>query len=112
MVAFRGTEGSLADWWNNIRQGTGAGSSQYSQAVDLAQQVHAATGGNVVFVGHSLGGGLATAAAAATGGRAVIFNAAGYASFRGAANIRSHLVRGGYSEHAPRPHAPSERVGY
>ena len=45
--------------------------------MDIARAVHALHGDNLVFTGHSLGGGLASVAALATGRRAVTFNAAG-----------------------------------
>jgi len=76
VLAFAGTNGSN-DWASNIPQGLGLGGAQYDQAIIMAQSVHASTGGNVHFVGHSLGGGLAAASAIMTGGRATTFNAAG-----------------------------------
>ena len=45
--------------------------------MNYASAVHDFTGGNVHFVGHSLGGGLAAASAITTGGSATVFNAAG-----------------------------------
>jgi hypothetical protein len=76
-VAFRGSD-SLLDWYGtNIPQALGLRVGQYSQAVALARTVVATVGGNVVFTGHSLGGGLASVAGLATGRRAVTFNAAG-----------------------------------
>jgi RHS repeat-associated protein len=96
--AFRGTQPtSGANWWANIKQALGFRSVQYDQAVDLAREVYRATGGNVVFVGHSLGGGLASAAAYATGGNAITFNAAGLSSrYRvgDPGSIRAHYIRG------------------
>src|SRR3546814_2258293 len=51
---------------------------QYSDAIALAQRADQVFGeGNVVVTGHSLGGGLASAAALATGASGVTFNAAG-----------------------------------
>src|SRR3546814_12797552 len=51
---------------------------QYSDAIALAQRAEQVFGeGNVVVTGHSLGGGLASAAALATGASGVTFNAAG-----------------------------------
>jgi RHS repeat-associated protein len=95
VVAVRGTEWTGADWKNNIQQALGFRSSQYAQAMNLARDVYQVTGGNVVFVGHSLGGGLATAMAAVTGGRAVTFNAAGFNSFRTSnVNVRNFYIRG------------------
>jgi hypothetical protein len=43
----------------------------------LANDVNQATGGNFISTGHSLGGGLASAAAIVTGTQAITFNAAG-----------------------------------
>lgn len=76
VLAFAGTNGA-SDWIANIRQAFGLESAQYTQAMVQAQAVHAATNGNVQFVGHSLGGGLASASAIVTGGSATVFNAAG-----------------------------------
>ena len=82
ILGFRGT-GARGDWRANIGQALFGKSVQYDQAVDLAIEVHQATGRNVTFAGHSLGGGLVSAAAYATGGRAVTFNAAGlHSSYR------------------------------
>jgi Ca2+-binding RTX toxin-like protein len=84
VVAFRGTE-NTRDWiygnWGQANVGTkdnitGA-ETQYSQAVELAKSVVDKYGENVVFTGHSLGGGLAQAAGLATGMEAVGFNSAG-----------------------------------
>jgi len=81
-LAFRGTQPtSINDWVANVAQALGFHTPQYNEAVDLAKNVNIITNGNVVFVGHSLGGGLASAAAYAIGGKAITFNAAGL-SFR------------------------------
>ena len=97
-LVFRGTQGgSLRNWWANLRQALGFRSSQYDQAVELAKAVYKKLGGNVTFVGHSLGGGLASAAAFATGGRAITFNAAGlHSRYRTGVpgEIRAHYIRG------------------
>src|SRR5690606_36323889 len=80
--AFRGTD----DWGlapsgdadDNALQGLGFETGQYRDAVALAETAQRTLGeGNVAFTGHSLGGGLASAAALATGGPGVTFNAAG-----------------------------------
>lgn len=95
-LTYRGTEGE-GDWPANIRQALGKETSQYKQAISLARQVHRATDGNVLFVGHSLGGGLASAAAVATGSRAITFNAAGLHpnTISGThGGIRAHYIRG------------------
>lgn len=80
-IAFKGTQ-SLAPWGddmsNNMAQGLGDESPYYRKAVTIGsrlEQSGAASG--VDFTGHSLGGGMASAAAEASGGSAVTFNAAG-----------------------------------
>ena len=83
VMSFVGTQpdgGFKGDWWDNILQGLGLKSPQYMAAIDhaLYQQAKArADGFAFVINGHSLGGGLASAAAAVTGAPAAIFNAAG-----------------------------------
>lgn len=76
VVAYRGSDEGM-DWVTNGRQGLGLEDPQYEQAMQLASAVHEASGGEVTFTGHSLGGGLAAAAAMATGQPAVTFDAAG-----------------------------------
>ena len=97
-LVFRGTQGgSLRNWWANLRQALGFRSSQYEQARKLARAVFDKLGGNVTLVGHSLGGGLASAASFATGLRAITFNAAGlHSRYRTGApgEIRAHYIRG------------------
>ncbi|WP_143327934.1 RHS repeat-associated core domain-containing protein [Colwellia polaris] len=82
VVAFAGTDtssfsGFLTDMKANLLQGLGLDSAQYSSAIGLAGRMNTRFGGNVHFTGHSLGGGLASAAAIVTGGSATVFNAAG-----------------------------------
>ena len=99
-IAFAGTE-DLIDWGNNIQQGFTGGSSQYREAVELAQIV--AKSGSVPsrreglsFTGHSLGGGLAMAAAISFQRRdsryAHVFNPAGIkvTPF----NVANHIYNG------------------
>lgn len=74
-LAFEGTQ-NAEDWETNIR-GAFHATPQHTEAIILARKLFQATDGNIEFVGHSLGGGLATAATVATGGRATTFNAAG-----------------------------------
>jgi pimeloyl-ACP methyl ester carboxylesterase len=100
-LAFRGTElTNLADWEADGSQALSLSTSQYNQAINLAKLVSDAIdsqGGTVVFVGHSLGGGLASAAAYATGGDATTFNAAGlsYEYQQGTpGTIRAHYIVG------------------
>lgn len=82
VVAFAGTDpSSVKDWLNNAQQAFGFDSAQYNQAIALGEKAVDAFGAdNVVFTGHSLGGGLASAASLATGNPAVTFNAAGVGS--------------------------------
>jgi hypothetical protein len=79
VVANRGTtsgESAAKDWKTNIRQGAGRRTSQYDDAIRTALKITAAAPGQVDFVGHSKGGGLAQAQALATNSKAVVFNAA------------------------------------
>jgi RHS repeat-associated protein len=85
VYAFAGTEDGI-DFKEDIYQAFGQ-SEQYTLAMDnatkLAQSLGVAdnSGNTLTFVGHSLGGGLAAAAAFETGGRALTFNAAGVSIF-------------------------------
>lgn len=74
-VAFRGTQ-SGNDWKANFQQGTGQDSIHYRSALAIGRQI-ARSGADVEMTGHSLGGGLASAAALASGRHADTFNAAG-----------------------------------
>ncbi|MHB8387860.1 lipase family protein, partial [Metallibacterium sp.] len=79
IIADRGTQGGLLgpDWRNNFEQGFGLDSQQYDEAAKVAQAISKTGFTNVVFTGHSLGGGLATLQSAITGLHAYTFNAAG-----------------------------------
>jgi hypothetical protein len=78
VVAFAGTDPTqLGDLGADIEQGLGFSSPQYEMARSLGVRLTERLGDDVVFTGHSLGGGLASFAALATGGTAVTFNAAG-----------------------------------
>lgn len=75
------TEGSgflsLSDWANNAHQLTGD-SEQYEISVTNAEILHSLEGNRkLYFTGHSLGGGLASVNALATGRSAYTYNAAG-----------------------------------
>ena len=87
VTAFRGTVPSSApNWLNNVQNALGIESEGYNKAIALAEKVQRAAqlqGAAFQVAGHSLGGGLAQAAASslAAGGKAVsgtVFNAAGY----------------------------------
>lgn len=76
VVAYAGNTGE--DVPTVIAQSAGVGTKQVDNAVALAQQVENAYGGdNVVTTGHSMGGALAGAAAAATDSTSVVFNSQG-----------------------------------
>ncbi|RRD56712.1 hypothetical protein EII20_09715 [Comamonadaceae bacterium OH2545_COT-014] len=91
VVAFRGTDddwrlhddngqfmGPGTDVRANLGQGSGMSVEQYQQAMNLATiAVQTFGAGNVAFTGHSLGGGLASAAMLKTGAPGATFNAAG-----------------------------------
>ncbi|RRD57143.1 DUF2974 domain-containing protein [Comamonadaceae bacterium OH2545_COT-014] len=82
VVAYRGTDswrlGPGGDATTNGGQAIGLATDQYQQATGLAMRALEVFGeGNVVITGHSLGGGLASAAMLATGTPGVTFNAAG-----------------------------------
>lgn len=80
-LAFRGSDISYDDWIsNNAKQTILGQASQYDYAVELAREVKEVLGDDVLIAGHSLGGGLATAASYETGLDAITFNAAGLRS--------------------------------
>jgi pimeloyl-ACP methyl ester carboxylesterase len=95
-VAYRGTAGwsdVKADYEQAFDKRTGgAPNAYYTRAQEIAKKmsIKASETGSPQprFVGHSLGGGLASAAAAATGNSATTFNAAG---------LHSNTVTGGMS---------------
>lgn len=65
------------DFLNNGQQGIGMRSDYYDRAMRLASIVNQERPGGFEIAGHSLGGGMASAASAVTGARATTFNAAG-----------------------------------
>jgi pimeloyl-ACP methyl ester carboxylesterase len=79
VLAYRGTVPTkLNDWWTDLKQTAGLQSDQYDEAVNLVNSVHASyPDEKIELTGHSLGGGLAQIASAATGYRATTFNAVG-----------------------------------
>ncbi len=78
-LIFEGTEmTSLADWITNVKQGLGKETEQYNRAMRLSKDVADIVGSdNLTLGGHSLGGGLASAGAAATGCETYTYNPAG-----------------------------------
>ena len=71
-------ESAPEDWMNNGRQGLGLESDYYTRAMTLAREVRqSGVESNFEIVGHSLGGGMASAGSAITGVPATTFNAAG-----------------------------------
>lgn len=70
---------SILDWYSNITQGLNGNSPQYAYSIHLAKLIDHAIGNKAVlwFIGHSLGGGLASNNSLATGRHAITFNAAG-----------------------------------
>ena len=78
VVAFKGTE-SAEDWKHNALQGAGLESAYYRKATELTKTLRdqLKPGVKLEVTGHSLGGGLASAAALAAGVKATTFNAAG-----------------------------------
>ena len=92
VLVYRGTysdpdhpENDLVHDWSkewtddNMRQGLGMGSEQYEKSIKLAKKVNRnkPKGKQLTIAGHSLGGGLATAAGAATGSKTYAFCPAG-----------------------------------
>ncbi|MGE0719007.1 MAG: hypothetical protein AB7P02_26415 [Alphaproteobacteria bacterium] len=75
VVAFKGSQVVGEDWANNARQSLGMEAPYYTQAQLIASDMHD-RGVKVRYVGHSLGGGLAAAAASTGGADASLFNPA------------------------------------
>lgn len=93
VIAMRGTRfESLADWTTNAQQAFGAESAHYRSALLIGERIgRSELADQVSFTGHSLGGGLASAAAIAGGRPADTFNASGLhdATIAQAATIRA-----------------------
>lgn len=92
VLAFKGSNGPVVandngqtvvrrsetqDWVTNGRQGLGLETDYYNRAMSLASTLQFGGMRNFEITGHSLGGGLASAASAVTGAPTITFNAAG-----------------------------------
>ncbi len=76
-VVFKGTvPTSMEDWGNNLKQGLDMDSDYYKNAVKIGEKL-ADSSADVEIVGHSLGGGMASAASRASGLPATTYNSAG-----------------------------------
>lgn len=85
-----GTEmSSVKDWFSNISQGLIGLSPQYTYSVQMAKQIDSTIGDKAVlwFIGHSLGGGLASNNSLVTRRHAITFNAAGLNPYREKATL-------------------------
>lgn len=93
ILAYRGSQ-TLSDWETDFYNALGGNSSRYRSAVNIAKDVQLQNPGvSVTLVGHSLGGGEAALAAAATGLNAITFNAAGVnLGNYGYANARTNQI--------------------
>jgi hypothetical protein len=77
VLAFKGTDPTnLEDWNNNLAQIANGDSEYYKKAIRLAHDAKGSTG-DLEITGHSLGGGLASAAAIVNDIPATTFNPAG-----------------------------------
>ncbi|MEM7689438.1 MAG: Mbeg1-like protein [Pseudomonadota bacterium] len=76
-VAFRGSTPTQSDWAANGRQAVGLETDHYNRALEIGESLVVPEGSRVSVTGHSLGGGLASAAAIAAELDATTFNAAG-----------------------------------
>ncbi|MDD5298523.1 MAG: DUF2974 domain-containing protein [Rhodocyclaceae bacterium] len=76
VVAFRGSTSEKEDWDNNFAQDANREAPYYKNAVQIGNAL-AFNNANVHIVGHSLGGGLASAAQGGSGLTASTYNAAG-----------------------------------
>lgn len=103
VLAFAGTDDAhdaAVDYWNAIHKMT----NQYEFAMRIGERFALEFGeGNsqVLFVGHSLGGGLATAAAIVTGRRAITYNAAGLSEVVLNAYTKTSGARGSLNDLQP-----------
>ena len=76
IVAFRGSTPATEDWENNFHQDANMDAPYYRNAVQIGNAL-AKSGADTQLVGHSLGGGLASAAQGGSGLPASTYNSAG-----------------------------------
>jgi hypothetical protein len=76
IVAFRGSTPATEDWVNNFHQDANMEAPYYRNAVQIGNRL-AGNGVDARLVGHSLGGGLASAAQGGSGLLASTYNSAG-----------------------------------
>ena len=77
-VVFRGSTLAPEDWQNNFAQNANNLSTYYERATKIGNAIaNAGAADQVQLVGHSLGGGLSSAAQGGSGAIATTFNAAG-----------------------------------
>lgn len=95
VVSFRGST-DASDWKANAQQALGLPSDQYAHALMIAKALNRHPDADVTLTGHSLGGGLASATALASGRDTTTFNAAGLsgATIRQSETIRADAGTG------------------
>lgn len=76
VLAFRGSTSAEEDWQNNFNQDSDREAEYYRNAVQIGNRLASHTA-SIHIVGHSLGGGLASAAQGGSGLTASTYNAAG-----------------------------------
>jgi RHS repeat-associated protein len=85
VLSFKGTA-TANDVVNDVEQGESLDAAQYDEAIELTRRLKAKYGPMLSLTGHSLGGGLASAAAIVNNIHAITFNAAGVS----AATVERH----------------------
>ena len=112
VFAFRGSS-SGEDWRNNFEQAAGFDAASYAKALVIGERL-ARSDASVTITGHSLGGGLAAAAAVASGREADTFNAAGLngKTIDAAQAINASAGRGGGSVAVQAYQVPGEILSH
>ena len=99
VVAFRGSTSDKSDWINNFKQSAGIGTDHYRKALNLGRLIANSGADNVTLTGHSLGGGLASAASIASARNAYTFNASGLSD--STIDAAGDIARGAGQTNAP-----------